>query len=686
VSFSEWLTLNMQTTRERLARFEVVFAILLIGSCGYLAHGVLINQLGYYKEDWYVIWSGLTQGAKSLVPMFQRDRPIVGYLYAMIYPLLGESTFSWQVYALVIRLLGAYALFWLLRILWSKQRFATTMIAILFVVYPGFVQQPQANTYQFHLTPLGLAIFSIALTIYAYQTNKILLRAPVLIVSTILAVLYPLILEYYIGMEGLRILLVWYTLRRESVREWWQDIRRLVLRLSPYLMSTAAFLYWRLFIFKSTRPTTNVDRLYTDYLVGSWHMVYRLVIELCRDFVETVWLAWSVPLDRELYWGSYHDLLIGVFMALVAMGLILVYYFALKTDQVDYRNKSQITNAMIWIGVLAVVIALIPHLIANRDVRFDLFNRLDRYTLTASVGTVILVYGLLSKMAYKRAGLVILVLLTGFSVLTHYNYSLYMRDFWDVQRQVWWQLSWRAPMVEDRTVLFVHLPPEFGYGEGYEIWPAADMIYYHQPGPPPVTAEVLNRETIYQIYQGVKKTKTHRNIWLNNVFSHPLIMSITQIGSCLNVIDGAKYELPTEEDPLVRLVAPYSKISRIQTGGYFKQPSSLIFGAEPEHTWCYYYEKAMYARQVGDWAGIARLGDEARARGYSAGDASEWMVFLEGYASVGRDKEAKQLAASIRSDENMQYSVCQQLSTPPDYPQGYAYAKVYELLCSPGSN
>jgi hypothetical protein len=669
--------------RERLARFELIIAILLIGACAYLAHGVLMSRLGYYKEDWYVIWSGLTQGAQSLIPLFQRDRPAVGYLYALVYPLLGANPFSWQVYDLLVRLLGAYALFWMMRILWPRQKFATTMVAILFVIYPGFVQEPQANTYMFHLTPFGLAVLSIALTVYAYHTRKLWLRIPALLVSMALAVIYPLLIEYYIGMEGLRLLVVWYALRREGLHTWWQDLRSWVLRLSPYLISAAIFLYWRLFIFKSTRPTTNVDRLYIDYLIGGWHMIYRLAIELVRDFFETVWLAWSVPFEKEMYWGSYQDLLVGVIVALMAVGLVWLYYSFLKPDQDKVNTPPDFANALIWIGGIAVVVALVPHLLANRDVRFDLFNRLDRYTLPASVGVALLVYGLLSKVMAARARLVALLFLTAFSVLTHYNYSLYMRDFWEVQRQVWWQLSWRAPQVEDRTVLFVNLPPEFAYGEGYEVWPAADMIYYRQSGPPPITAEVLNRQTIYQVYQGVKKTKTHREIWLNNVFSNPLIMSMAHMGSCLNVIDGAKYELPADEDPLVRLAAPYSKISRIRTGKPFQQPPIEIFGSEPPHTWCYYYQKAMYARQKEDWSEIARLGDEARGKGYSPLDVSEWMVFLEGYAATGRGKDARQLAASIRSDQIVQYDICRQLATPPAQLEGYPYGKVIEALCAP---
>jgi hypothetical protein len=670
---------------QEITRMETWISVILITLAGLLAYAPLINRFGFYWEDWYVIWAGFNQGPEFFIPLFARERPMVGYLYRLVYPLLGNNPLPWQIYAFLVRLAGALALFWLLRMVWQREKYATTIASLLFLVYPGFLQQPQATTFQFHLVPLALAILSIALTIYATHAKNLVLTILALLIAVISAALYIMIIEYYIGLEAIRIILMWVVLRRKEKQSWAKEFRRFIYYLSPFVLSAVIFLMWRLFVFESSRAATNVNRLLAGYLTSGLYTFYRIGVEFARDILETVVLAWTVPYEKYLYWGSYQDLLLGVFLALVIVVLVIGYYILIKRmdplDEGSYPDKA-VYKAMIWIGALAFSFGLLPAILANRGVKFDFFNRLDRYTLPGSIGAVLFVCGIVFSALRPRYSSGVLALLVGFAVLAHYNYSLYMRDFWQLERQVWWQLSWRAPQIRSATILFLYISPPFGIDGEAEVWAPANLIYYHQAGNPPITADVLTRETVFQVFQGIKKPRTYRNIWLNRNYANTLVMSITQIGSCLNVIDGAKYELPTEEDPLVRLVAPYSKISRIQTGGYFKQPSSLIFGAEPEHTWCYYYEKAMYARQVGDWAGIARLGDEARARGYSAGDASEWMVFLEGYASVGRDKEAKQLAASIRSDENMQYSVCQQLSTPPDYPQGYAYAKVYELLCS----
>jgi hypothetical protein len=60
-----------------------------------------------------------------------------------------------------------------------------------------------------------------------------------------------------------------------------------------------------------------------------------------------------------------------------------------------------------------------------------------------------------------------------------------------------------------------------------------------------------------------------------------------------------------------------------------------IYHPEPEHGWCYYFEKADLARQLGDWEEVARLGDTALKLDDHPNNPVERFVFIEGYAHVG---------------------------------------------------
>jgi hypothetical protein len=88
-------------------------------------------------------------------------------------------------------------------------------------------------------------------------------------------------------------------------------------------------------------------------------------------------------------------------------------------------------------------------------------------------------------------------------------------------------------------------------------------------------------------------------------------------------------------------------------------PASL-FGKEPQHGWCYFYEKAELARQRGDWAAAAALGDESARLGFAPADAFEWLPFIEAYARTGNLDEAARLSRlALETDPRVRRGVCQ---------------------------
>lgn len=50
--------------------------------------------------------------------------------------------FTYNLSAYVFRVLGALALLWVVRMLWHRQSTATLLMALLFLIYPGFLSQP----------------------------------------------------------------------------------------------------------------------------------------------------------------------------------------------------------------------------------------------------------------------------------------------------------------------------------------------------------------------------------------------------------------------------------------------------------------------------------------------------------------------------------------------------------------
>ena len=121
-------------------------------------------------------------------------------------------------------------------------------------------------------------------------------------------------MEYMIGIEGIRFLLLWYLSQREkpyvifgsNLFEWLNN----GYHTWRYL---ALFLFWRVFLFDSARSVTDVGAISQLYVNSPVVMFSRLIIETIKDFFETVVLAWFVPFYKFTSGLKNLDLVISVF-------------------------------------------------------------------------------------------------------------------------------------------------------------------------------------------------------------------------------------------------------------------------------------------------------------------------------------------------------------------------------------
>jgi hypothetical protein len=85
------------------------------------------SRLGFYRDDWYMLWSANARGADSIIDLFSIDRPFMGYTYDLTYRLLGNSPIPWQIYSFVLKTLGAVAVYGIMRSGFQGLRFARTV-------------------------------------------------------------------------------------------------------------------------------------------------------------------------------------------------------------------------------------------------------------------------------------------------------------------------------------------------------------------------------------------------------------------------------------------------------------------------------------------------------------------------------------------------------------------------------
>src|SRR5258706_1661526 len=333
-------------------------------------------------------------------------------------------------------------------------------------------------------------------------------------------------------------------------------------------------------------------------------------------------------------------------------------------------------------GAFILVCAIVPVVASGRDV--DLTDAYKSYGLHPIAGVVLLVAGavLLLRPNFRKLALIALI---GLSVSTQALNADYWGRFWDYERETWWQLSWRAPDIRDETLVMVYLPSGYRLQQDYEVWGPVNIIY--RPGSaeaPVIQSEVLNAETAYDIMKKVTLENPVRDIPMRRDFNKLLLISIPSSSSCMHVIDGSLPVYSESESLLVQQIGAYSHIDRINPSGTAPQPSARIFGPEPVHDWCYYYQKASLARQAGDWKAIGALYDQAQALDLEAGDKSELVPFIEGLVNLGRDADAKALYnREIKGRVRLRLPLCTALAKDPGYPPdfGYNYPQIFEILC-----
>jgi len=677
----------MKQTIQKLFKNETLAAVLIIFFATIVTHGLGIPNLGYYYDDWYLLWSGQARGAGSIILLFSTDRPFMGVIYSLVYRFLGDTIINWHLYALLWRFIGGVAFFWILRLIWPKQRYITTLMAVLFVVYPGFLSEPDANTKQNHLFGFGTALLSIAFMLQGLKINSRVGKILFSLISVVLTANYLLIYEYMIGLEGMRLALLGFSLFQNGFKEMWILLKEITRKWWPYPLVMAGFLYWRLFIFESSRNATNTDQLAFSYRSDLVNMSLRLFFESLKDFLDTTVFAWFVQPFHLFAVAEYSDLLLSFLVAGIVISLVWLYSFLFKKwwgDEFHEKDTLALTRNFIWIGAFTTLCAIVPVILSARE--FDPTDTYKSYGLHPMGGVIILIAGLVLMIQpnFRKLGLLALIAV---SVSTQFLNIINWERYWDYQRETWWQLTWRAPDIRNNTMVMVSFSVDFAFQQDYEIWGPVNLIY--RPGPaksPLIPAEVLNEDTAFNILRGDVLGKRMRDFSLRRDFTKLLLVSLPSKNSCIHVIDGNLPIYSENESLLVRRVGDFSVIKRIIPDGKSPVPPPAIFGIEPAHDWCYYYQKASLARQNGDWNEIGRLYDETVARELKASDKSEVFPFLEGLVNLGRYEEATELfETEIKERENLSYELCAVLAKDPDYPPefNYDYNMLHKILCEP---
>lgn len=632
-----------------------------------ITYGLRALPLGFFWDDWVYQWVFHRYGPAGIVSAFAQDRPFLSFIYIVSFSILGNSTVGWQIFGLLARWLCGVGLWFALAQAWPRHANKTAWAAFLFTIYPGFTQQWISVIYAQAFFLFAAPFFSIGLTLWMAR-NRQRLKIGWIIAGTLFAILLSAFCmfstEYFFGLELLRPMLLWIVFlneKREATEPKWPAIRRLARQTAiwwaPYLGLMVLFVFWRMVIHPFTGYTlTTVSSVEHSPLSGAQHLAQTIL----QDFVVSGFASWGQPLV-SLEGFLEKDLANGLRLLAVILvtGLLVTWYFLRlrpptrnETQPGPAQSENWALQAVI-VGILAFLVSGWPTWITGLAMRMGF--PLDRYSLSLSVGTSLALAGAIDAIGKNNARkAAVLGLLIALAAGFQFNTALLYEKDWNITRDFFWQLTWRAPGLQPNTLLASD-SMAFQFSEDDSLTAPLNWTYDPQGRaermPYMLYDFLVRRKTMPSIDPPVKEIDHgFRGGYFSGSTSQVLVFYYSPPG-CVRILDPVlDADFNRLPDRLLQFLPASNPQGVILDSSPSATPPTDVFGSEPKHRWCYYFEKAELARQKGDWKTITELGKQSIGKGYRPEDSSEYLPFIEGYARYGLTEDALQLSLSAQNE------------------------------------
>jgi hypothetical protein len=617
---------------------SVPWFILIIGI---LAFGLMMPWFGFSWDDWAFVWIAHHFGSQGLVQYFSTNRPVWGFFYQLSTSVLGNAPWQWQIFSLLMRWGSAVLLWILMRAVWPQKQRLAIWAALIFLVYPGFRQQAIAITYGHFYLIYSAFIGSLLCSVLAYRNPQRFALFTGL--GIVLSAVNLFSMEYFFTLEIIRPLIFYILLIQDKEKKPFLHAFRLWLPYALVLLSSVA---WRLFLFPY--QTQNYQPLFLTTLKSNPLLaIGHLLQQILNDVYWTTILGMSraFVLPNILSFGKLSTLVYAGLVAVIALSGSLYLGFFKSSE-----TRSNPINPAVWamlLGLVAILAAGWPFWLTNLPIGLEYPN--SRFTIPFILGIAIFWAGLLSLVPLPIwARNILLSLWMAFAVGQQFISANDFRRDWEIQQQLFWQLSWRAPDLKPgTTVLMNELPIE--YASDNSLTAPLNWLYAKEIRPgemdylfayPSIrlgksVTSLQSGSAIHEDYLAAKFDST----------SDAILAVYYQPPGCVRVLDAEVDDLNSMLPPAIRQAVPFTHIDQIiPESNSPAEPPRDIFRSEPSHRWCYYFEKAELARQQKDWKAVADLGDTAFTLGDYPNDPAERLVFVEGYAHQNNWQRALELS------------------------------------------
>lgn len=621
----------------------------------WMVYAPFIRNVGLYWDDMPYVFFGQVLGTTQYHHVFYDERPFLPILYNLTAPIFGENITLWQVFAVFTRWACALCVGWIVRLIWLGKKGLAFVVALLFLVYPGFGQQWISTIYSRVFILLLLFLLSLALMLKAERTpSRYLLFTALALICGTASLLGS---EYYYGLEFARPVILWIVLtqRGEKIGA---SIKRTMLHWLPYLLVLAVFTLWRGLIVES-----SLYRIRVSGEGGILLLLWSLLKNMAGNAFKGGVLAWTQiftpPVNMQ--WISRLNLVMG----LAAGGaLALTAWFTSKFSASEEGGDEKGAIWQSWqmhaiiIGVAMLMAGSLPVWAAG--LRFDLRFPYNRFTLPMMLGSALImaagIYFLKSR--WMRVGL--LSLLVALSAGWHFQTANNFQLEWKKLNSFLQQLTWRIPGLQSGTMLVAYELP-FDYYSDNSLTAAINWTYapdFHG-GDLPFILNYLSvrKNSVLKVLEPDTPVKQkYRALEFRGNTSDILAIHVAE-GGCVRVLDDEYASIasfPRLNISMADVIALSNLKRIIIEPGAPVRPIPQFFPETTTLDWCYFFEKADLARQTGDYEQITALWDQAKQADLTPGDITEYQPFVEGLGLRGRIAEAIQIAREMVAEKKSQ--------------------------------
>lgn len=605
------------------------------------AYGLLIPQLGFYWDDLPMSWIRYQMGAEAMTRYFSTNRPVWGLLYQVTTRIFPQVPLYWQVFALLWRFVSGLLAWGIWRELFPKQARLALAAALFFLLYPGFNQQWGAYLYSHFFIVLDFFLLSLYAMLLAQKSRYWLWTALALTCSALNLWMH----EYFFTLEAGRLAILWMVIRDQKLAPK-PRLHRTLSLWAPYLAVFAAAILSRLFIFN--------NQIYEIGSKQAGSTLFDLLLALLSSLWTVTAAAWGqlfrFPLPDVDGWRTT-----ALYAAVTLVTAGAAGWALSKPQQAEVEARSG-RGESLWVVALGVFLLLVagwPFWLTGVPV--SLAYPANRATLSFMLGASLLTAGLVALLP-RRLEWVLLTALVALAAGRQFLWSNDFRRDWNAQKNLFWQMSWRAPGLEPGTMILMN--EELAFYADNSLGAALNWIY----APDNHTAQVeyalfypTNRlnGALLDLAPGLLVHYDYLAAQFDGNTSQAVAFYYHPPG-CLRLLDPDidPYNRLIPAESLMREAAALSQADQILIEPSAHMPE--IYGPQPAHGWCYYFEQADLARQLQDWEQVVTLAKQAFALNDYPNDPLERFVFIEGYAHVGDWERALALSQeSYRVSKNV---------------------------------